>query len=571
MPTKLETVYKKIKNEVAQINEIYKYPSESAAFGHFCIKNIFNVDDQVASESITDDFHDNGIDAIYISEDSVPVLNFFEFKFPKTENNLCDGFTDEEIVKLGDGTRTFLCSKELDSEIWNEYLIDKHNIVKELESYKIKLWAVRYTNAQITHQNSKLAEQSKHIYRSTLNECDPKLCGAQDIMELYESRYEKIYPNIELNVVSSVQPQVYETDGFKSTHTVVSISELYKAVSDHRDKIFDGNVRYYNSKTDVTTGIRSTLRDYPEKFMLLNNGITILAEETKYNVKTSKLILKSASIINGAQTVGSIIEVLDQIGEEKYAESAVLVRILEINNEESINDIVNSLNTQTKMFSAYNISKDTRLRNVQSEINSCSDTPYFLEIKYNEFNTLKKNGKTRKFKKDVISSEKLIQLFTAYENLKSKASLAKSNSSELLKDDELVNNALDNLTKDNSIKIIDLYKKIQNIITDYRIYRNTKKDDIIKFLKIRANTIDNYQFLTTGDILVLFATSIVKKYNNDLSDEEVIKIAIRNISEYIKTINKDGKKVVSNITKSKATFDGLRAKLYKKYSKKEII
>lgn len=290
MPTKLETVYKKIKNEVAQINEIYKYPSESAAFGHFCIKNIFNVDDQVASESITDDFHDNGIDAIYISEDSVPVLNFFEFKFPKTENNLCDGFTDEEIVKLGDGTRTFLCSKELDSEIWNEYLIDKHNIVKELESYKIKLWAVRYTNAQITHQNSKLAEQSKHIYRSTLNKCDPKLCGAQDIMELYESRYEKIYPNIELNVVSSVQPQVYETDGFKSTHTVVSISELYKAVSDHRDKIFDGNVRYYNSKTDVTTGIRSTLRDYPEKFMLLNNGITILAEETKYNVKTSKLI-----------------------------------------------------------------------------------------------------------------------------------------------------------------------------------------------------------------------------------------------------------------------------------------
>lgn len=565
MPTKIETIYKKIKNEVNEIREINKYANDSTAFGHFYIKHIFNIDDQTAKESLTEGGHDNGIDAIYISQDSTPTLHFFQFKFPNSEDNLSDGYTDTEIVKLGNGTQEFLQSKELEKSMWNEYLIEKHNIIRDLDSYEIKLWIVRYTNAKVTHQEKKLENISKQIYSRTLNNCSYIINSAQNIMELYESRFEKIYPTIYLNVLGSVQPQQFESDSFKSINTVCSIKNLYDAVTDNRDKIFDGNVRYYNSKTDVTLGIRKTLIEQPEKFILMNNGITILAEETSFNLKGPRFTLKSASIINGAQTVGSILEVIDQAEDkEKYNESTVLVRILEINNEEEvINEIVNSLNTQTKMFSAYNISKDSRLRNIQTEINNSVDTPYFLEIKYNEFITMKKNRKTEKFKKDVVSSEKLIQLYTAFFNLKSKANVAKSNSSELLKEDELINNALDRITKDDAIKILDLYKDIQSVITDYRIYRTTKKNNILEFLKIAEKKINDYQFLTTGDILILFATSIVMKIYPDKSNDEAIKFSINESAKFIKKLTRGKKVAFSNITKSKATFEGLKSELYK--------
>lgn len=564
MPTKIETIYKKVKNEVHEIKEVNEYPNNSTAFGHFFIKYIFNVDDQTAEESLTEGGKDNGIDAIYISEDTTPVLHFFQFKFPESEGNLRNGFTDEEITKLGSGTQRFLESNELDSSIWNEYLIEKHNVIRELESYEIKLWIVRYTSAKITHQDQTLEDIADRIYRSTLNNCNFEIVDAQRIMELYESRFEKVYPTIELNILNSVPAQQFDGGSFKSINTVCSIKKLYDAVTESRDKIFDGNVRYYNSKTEVTSGIRKTLINDPEKFILMNNGITILAEEANYNLTGPKFTLKSASIINGAQTVGSILDVIDQAEDkEKYEKASVLVRILAINNnEEEINEIVNSLNTQTKMFSAYNISKDTRLRNVQTEINNSEETPYFLEIKYNEFNTMKSTGKTRKFKKDVVTSEKLIQLYTAYFNFKSKASLAKANSSELLKDDELINEALDKIKKEEVISILDLYKNIQSVITDYRGYRNTKKDNILKYLDIDEEKINDYQFLTTGDILILFVTAIVMKIFPEKSAEEAVKISIHKTAKYIKELTKGEKVAFSNITKSKTTFEGLKASLY---------
>ena len=301
----------------------------------------------------------------------------------------------------------------------------------------------------------------------------------------------------------------------------------------------------------------------------MNNGITILTEKANFNLHGPTFTLNSASIINGAQTVGSILDVIDLSEDTKiYEEAVVLIRILEINNEEeAINEIVNSLNTQTKMFSAYNISKDSRLRNIQTEINNSNDSPYFLEIKYNEFNTLKKIKKTEKFKKNLITSEKLIQLYTAFHNLSDKASLAKSNSSELLNDNELINDALDKMTMEEVIKILDLYKNIQSIITDYRKYKNKKDDTILKLLNINEKKISEYQFLTTGDILILFTSSIVMKLYPDKKNDEIIKFAIHESAKYMKKKTKKDKIAYSNLTKAKLTFQDIKNQLYKKNKK----
>ena len=575
MPTKIEIVYNKVYAECENIKEKFNYDNLSSAFGHFIIENIFKIDDQKASESITDGFNDNGIDAVYIQEEeNNKIVNFFQFKFPKFYN-LKNGFTEEEIVKLGNGVQNFLESTELKKEEWADSLIEKYSEIREFDAFDIKLWLIKFTTAEYEQLDNKLKNICKRIKKSILNECSYIFYAAQEISQLYESRYENKYPD--LNIISYTnQVQTYNGDGFKSINTVCSIKELYESVKDQRNQMFDGNVRYYDSKTEVTKGIKQTLLEYPEKFIVLNNGITILTEKADYNMSTLKFKLYSASIINGAQTVGTILNVLDELIKneeslEKYENSTILIRILEIKDEESlINKIVNSLNTQTKMFSAYNISNDSRLKEIQSKLNNDTEKPYFLEIKYNEYNTKKGLSETKKYKKNVISSEKLIQIFVGYYDTKDKAHISKSQSSELLGDSDLINKVLNDLNYEIVTILIDIYYEIQQVISMFRGYRNFQKKEIIEYLEIEdGKKIDDYQFLTTGDILVLFVVGILtnKKIENLKIKEDrkkYIKNAIEEIKKYIKNISRGKKLVMANITKSKNTFQELKSRIYKK-------
>ena len=118
MPTKIEIIYDKIKREIEEIKENHNYNNLSNAFGHFFIKNLFNIDDQQASETLTDGGNDNGIDAIYISNDDEKVINFFQFKFPRDLNTINKGFTEEEITKLESGVREFLSNDKLEEKRW---------------------------------------------------------------------------------------------------------------------------------------------------------------------------------------------------------------------------------------------------------------------------------------------------------------------------------------------------------------------------------------------------------------------------------------------------------------------
>ena len=412
------------------------------------------------------------------------------------------------------------------------------------------------------------------IKKSTLNECTYSFYAAEEISKLYEARYEKKYPNITISSYTN-QIQMFDGDIFKSINIVCSIEELYNSIKDKRNQMFDGNVRYYDSTTEVTKGIKRTLLESPEKFIVLNNGITILTEKVEYNMNGSKFFLTSASIINGAQTVGTILDVFDDLIKngndlDKYKNSTILIRILEVKDKENlINEIVNSLNTQTRMFSAYNISNDSRLKEIQQKLNKNDKEPYFLEIKYNEYNTQKYLEKTKKYKKNVITSEKLIQIYVGYYNKNDKASIAKSQSSELLSDSKLINTVLDNMDYKETINIIKLYYRIQKVITMFRGYRNYKKTEIIEYLEIEDSEIDDYQFLTTGDILILYAVGLITEtkaeiINNEKSIDKYIKEAIELIQKYIKDNIKVEKRSLSNITKAKNTFKEIKKMFYDK-------
>lgn len=516
MATKLETGYEKIKAQVQSIVDTHGYANESAAFGHFIVKNLFNIDDQLAIEAITDGGGDNGIDALYIDRTEEPVvLHFLQFKFPNSIDTIDKGYEDKEISLLTTGTLEFLKEQKLNENNWNKELIDKSLEVRELEGYTIKLWNIRYTSVNSSRIKEKLQVFSQKIEYAVLNECTSEVWGAREIMELYAEKVERKFPDLQIEATPSAQIGRFQHENYITYNAVTSVKELYCAVKDYRERLFESNVRYYNSRTEVTKGIRRTLTTEPENFFLLNNGITIVAK--KVNINLTRLNLKSSSIINGAQTVGSILEVLDNATSiDEFSESYILLRIIEIAKDEQglLNKTVGTLNTQTKMFNAFSISNDDRLKKLQEEVEKNTLIPYFLELKYNEFDTLKQQGHIDKYKKNLVDAEKLIQIYTAYNYAPSKAYLAKLRVSELFEDDKHINSVLNKLTIVRFKEIVDIYWEIKEVIKKFRQYRNGTNDEILNYLGIEESAIDEYQFLTTSDILILFTMgTLVKKTN----------------------------------------------------------
>ncbi|MFB1287735.1 AIPR family protein, partial [Streptococcus pyogenes] len=109
------------------------------------------------------------------------------------------------------------------------------------------------------------------------------------------------------------RPTLYN-DSYKVYYGWLSATDIVNWKEQYGDRIFEKNIRNFKQNTDVNNGILKVLREEPENFYLYNNGIKIISEKVEKNLKgvstTDYINLKliGASIINGAQTTGSLFE-----------------------------------------------------------------------------------------------------------------------------------------------------------------------------------------------------------------------------------------------------------------------
>lgn len=83
--------------------------------------------------------------------------------------------------------------------------------------------------------------------------------------------------------------------------------------------LFSPNIRSFLGQTEINQSIRTTIQEEPEKFWYYNNGITVLAHDINKkplggNSKESGIFeCKGIKVVNGAQTVGSLASIRDNI------------------------------------------------------------------------------------------------------------------------------------------------------------------------------------------------------------------------------------------------------------------
>ena len=152
------------------------------------------------------------------------------------------------------------------------------------------------------------------------------------------------------------------------TASLYDIVQMYNKVG---DELFQRNVRYsIGEQLDVEKNMKKTLRENPEDFWYLNNGITIIIQnETAFDYsKKSRICLdyKSPgiiSVINGAQTISTAAEFWyqdtgaadpqqdDILRQNAQKQAKVLLRIMCVSNgrekcQEELDKISISLNRQ---------------------------------------------------------------------------------------------------------------------------------------------------------------------------------------------------------------------------------
>lgn len=125
------------------------------------------------------------------------------------------------------------------------------------------------------------------------------------------------------------------------------------------DRLYHKNIRGFKGSTDVNDAIVDTIKLSPQHFLYFNNGITLLCAEIDKKPlggksKTSGVFdCKGASVINGAQTVGSILTALKAKPSDPTigTDGRVMIRLISLENcpPDFANEVTRAANTQNRI------------------------------------------------------------------------------------------------------------------------------------------------------------------------------------------------------------------------------
>lgn len=170
--------------------------------------------------------------------------------------------------------------------------------------------------------------------------------GLEECERLFIARESGILVREKIAIPSKI---AFEENGPKWRAGLVSLPAvwLHEQFHQYGQALFSANYRGFlgvSKRRKINAAIKQTAETSPKDFWVFNNGITLLTLD--YQQTKTGSVIEGCSIINGAQTTGS----LGQIGDKKnLADVKVLARIVACGDQETVRDIVRFNNTQNEI------------------------------------------------------------------------------------------------------------------------------------------------------------------------------------------------------------------------------
>lgn len=323
--------------------------------------------ESLASEALTDGPNDKKIDCIYLDQNSGRII--FAQGYYSTKKK--DTAPDNKASDLNTAAAWLISGNIADvPEQLRSVFQACREAIKEGEVESIELLYV-HNLPESVNVTKELQTVSTHL-RGHLGDASGITVSAREfgqgqIENLFSTRESHIEVKAEIPCPTKV---MFEERGPKWCASIMTVpgTWLHDLFVKYGEALFSANYRGFlgiTKRRKINTGIRLTAESLPKDFWVFNNGITLLT----YKVASVKdgAVLTGVSIINGAQTTGSIGSV--DISRHDLKDVHVLCRIIECSDPETIGDIVKFNNTQNEITTWDQYSNDADQGRLESEFN----------------------------------------------------------------------------------------------------------------------------------------------------------------------------------------------------------
>ncbi len=360
--------------DLIDISDISQFSGEqqeqmllSRSFALYSLKHVSNtIHYSDLKDSITDGFGDNGVDSIYFDKKHNRFY-LLQSKWIKSGNGAPD---KGEILKFVKGIKDII---NMNFSDFNEKVKSKKDDIRDaLSNRDIKIKII------LAYTGSNASEEALKTITDFIFEED----GGDGIIEFEEFNLNQAHRCLTLGIEG--EPINVELDltnwgkidePLKSYFGILNCAQIAQVFSNNKKRLFAQNIRGFMGDGDINNNITKSLISNPENFFYLNNGITILAKKITRaalggaNRSNGKFYCDDITIVNGAQTVGSIYQSFLK-NPEKTVEGNVFVRIISLENCPPNFDkkVTIATNTQNKIEKKDFVSLDENQHKLKSEL-----------------------------------------------------------------------------------------------------------------------------------------------------------------------------------------------------------
>ena len=283
-----------------------------------------DIPDDVAAKSVTDAFHDRGLDAIF--------YDMVASRLWIVQSKWSSRIDWKEVGEFLDGIRKLL-SDEWSAFANNHKIYSRRNEIEAALNSSAKIVLVTVHNGP-----QPLDASSARRVHSVCEEIDGGSGLAEEIHWhqphlLAAMQSESNPPPINADLSIAMWSEIKEPyHAFFGRIQGVAIAELWNA-SPHLSYL---NLRDYSQRTDVNNAMAETVRNEPENFWYFNNGLTIICDSItptvrgRLNHELTVVRLEGISLVNGAQTSGILADTIGQIPYDEQSKIWVQVRIIAV-------------------------------------------------------------------------------------------------------------------------------------------------------------------------------------------------------------------------------------------------
>jgi len=327
------------------------------------IQILADVDRAAAVHAIVDGGKDNGIDAIYYDAQTKTLF----LVQSKWSNSHSGSISSGEILKFLQGVQDLVSLKKgrFNDKIQKRWSIIE-DALKRLTSVRL---VVAYPgSAKI---DSDMQDKIDDFVKSQNDTSELFFFFPITQRELFQHfAHEAAPPQINLTVRLTHYGLVESP--LRAVYGQVSAADVAEWYRSHGNHLFAGNIRNFLGSSEVNLAIGDTLRADANYFWYYNNGITIIAEDLKRQAiggsdrSVGMFECKNVTILNGAQTVGTIGRTLS--GEESPA--FLQARIIVVDDPDSLlgKRITRASNTQNKIDARNFVALDSEQERIRTEL-----------------------------------------------------------------------------------------------------------------------------------------------------------------------------------------------------------